>query len=177
MTDTLTFQGSLLDLVADGPSFDPTFQGLRRHHLPDGAWVDRLPGWVQGGDRLYRAAEAHLPWRTGVERIRGDDVARPRLVATVDRDRLPDELRVVGDLSDVLSERCRAATASRSIRSASTSTATAATASRGMATGSHETSPKPPSRSCRSVSPDRSGCGRGAAARACPGRSVAATCW
>lgn len=105
MTDTLTFQGSLLDAVGDGPSFDATFAGLRRHHLPQGAWVDRLPGWVEGSDALYQAAEAHLPWCTGTERIRGADIARPRLVATVDRDRLPDGLAVVGALADALSAR------------------------------------------------------------------------
>lgn len=105
MTDTLTFQGSLLDTVADGPAFDPTFAGIRRHHLPDNAWVDRLPGWVQGADHLYRAAEAHLPWTTGTERIRGEDVARPRLVATVHRAALPADLHLVGGLSDALSAR------------------------------------------------------------------------
>ena len=104
MTDTLTFQGSLLDQAA-APDFDPAFDGARRHHLPDGAWVDRLPGWVRGADQLYRDAERHLTWQSGTERIRGADVARPRLVATVHRDELPSGLQVFANLSDALSER------------------------------------------------------------------------
>jgi alkylated DNA repair dioxygenase AlkB len=105
MTDTLTFQGSLLDTVDDAPTFAADFAGMRRHHLHDGAWVDRLPGWVRSADRLYTAAELHLPWHSGTERIRGMDVPRPRLVATVDRDALPAGLDLVGQLSDALSAR------------------------------------------------------------------------
>lgn len=104
MTDTLTFQGSLLDQVA-APSFDRSFTGVRRHHLPEGAWVDRLPGWVRGADLLYQDAERHLTWRTGTERIRGADVPRPRLVATVHRDDLPPTLAAIADMSDALSAR------------------------------------------------------------------------
>lgn len=105
MGETLTFQGSLFDLATAEPAFDGAFAGLRRHRLPDGAWIDRQPGWVTGADRLYRDAEAHLPWRTGTERIRGTEVARPRLVANVDRDALPDDLRLLGLISDALSGR------------------------------------------------------------------------
>lgn len=105
MRDTLVFQGSLLDQAVAAPTFDATFAQLRRHRLPDRAWIDRQPGWVSGADRLYKAAEAHLPWQAGTERIRGADVARPRLVARVVRDALPSDLDVVGRLSDVLSER------------------------------------------------------------------------
>ncbi|MBW3603694.1 MAG: alpha-ketoglutarate-dependent dioxygenase AlkB [Actinobacteria bacterium] len=105
MSDTLTFQASLLDQTTAEPTFDPTFAHLRRHRLPDAAWIDRQPGWVSGADQLYQAAEAHLPWRTGTERIRGSEVARPRLVASVDRDALPPDLRLLGLLSDALSHR------------------------------------------------------------------------
>lgn len=104
MSEMLIFQGSLLD-QAERPSFDRRFSGIRRHHLLAGAWVDRLPGWVRGGDQLYRDAEAHLDWRAGTERIRGNDVPRPRLVAAVHRDALPPALGVIGGLSDALSER------------------------------------------------------------------------
>lgn len=105
MANPLVFQGSLLDTMAAAPGADEDFAGLRRYHLPDGAWVDRLPGWVRGADQLYQAAERHLPWRTGTERIRGVDVPRPRLVAHVDRDTLPPGLELVGELSDLLSGR------------------------------------------------------------------------
>jgi alkylated DNA repair dioxygenase AlkB len=105
MTDTLAFQASLLDTIAATPAYAADFAGLRRHSLPGGAWVDRLPRWVRGADALYDAAERHLPWRTGTERIRGADVPRPRLVATIERQALPPELRLLGEVSDVLSER------------------------------------------------------------------------
>lgn len=105
MTDTLTFQGSLLDVATAAPAIDPTFAGIRRHHLPDGAWVDRLPGWVRGADLLYHAAERALTWHHGTERIRGADVPRPRLVATAHRDRLPAELDLFGQMSDALTRR------------------------------------------------------------------------
>ncbi len=105
MASPRTFQGSLLDVVADAPQFDPAFAAIERHHLADGAWVDRLPGWVRGADQLYRTAEACLPWQKGTERIRGADVPRPRLVASVQRDALPDGLSLIGDLSDALTDR------------------------------------------------------------------------
>lgn len=105
MADTLTFQASLLDTIAAEPAYAADFAGMRRHHLPGGAWVDRLPGWVRGADALYDAAELHLPWRTGTERIRGADVPRPRLVASIARQALPPALTLLGELSDVLSER------------------------------------------------------------------------
>ena len=105
MADTLTFQASLLDTIAAGPAYAADFAGMRRHHLPGGAWVDRLPGWVRGADALYDAAELHLPWRTRTERIRGADVPRPRLVASIARQALPPALMLLGELSDVLSER------------------------------------------------------------------------
>ncbi len=105
MSDTLTFQASLLGEPAATPSIDRAFGGLQRHRLPNGAWVDRLPGWVTGADSLYRTAEAGLDWRTGSERIRGQHIPRPRLVASVDRARLPAELHLFAAMADALSQR------------------------------------------------------------------------
>ena len=105
MTATFAFQGSLLDLPDARPSIDGGFDGMRRQHLPDGAWVDRLPGWVTAADMLFTTALEALEWREGTERIRGVEVPRPRLVATPGRERLPDGLEVLGDMSDALTER------------------------------------------------------------------------
>lgn len=104
MTATLTFQGSLLDLDA-APSFDRRFSGIRRHRLPAGAWIDRLPGWVAAADGLFTTALDALDWHEGTERIRGTEVARPRLVATARQDRLPARLDVLAEMSEALSER------------------------------------------------------------------------
>jgi alkylated DNA repair dioxygenase AlkB len=105
MTATFAFQGSLLDLPGAAPSVDRAFRGMRRQHLPDGAWVDRLPGWVTAADVLFTAALDALDWHEGTERIRGTDVPRPRLVATPQRQRLPGGLEVLADMSEALSER------------------------------------------------------------------------
>ena len=105
MAQTLTFQSSLLDAVEQAPSIDPTFAGMRRHALPDGAWVDRLPGWVRGADRLFATALDALDWREGTERIRGADIPRPRLVASPARDQLPDDLALFDQMSAALTQR------------------------------------------------------------------------
>jgi alkylated DNA repair dioxygenase AlkB len=105
MTATLTFQGSLLDLTGGAPAIDNTFSGIRRFRFPDGAWVDRQPGWVMAADQLFTTALDALDWRQGTERIRGADVPRPRLVATPDRDHLPSGLEVFADMSQALSDR------------------------------------------------------------------------
>jgi alkylated DNA repair dioxygenase AlkB len=44
----------MLDLPADGAgSLEPLPGRLRRHVLTAGAWVDVLPGWVHGSDRVF----------------------------------------------------------------------------------------------------------------------------
>jgi len=105
MTATFAFQGSLLDMADAVPSIGGDFGGIRRQHLPDGAWVDRLPGWVTAADVLFTAALETLEWREGTERIRGGEVPRPRLVASPERERLPAGLEVLADMADALSER------------------------------------------------------------------------
>ncbi len=105
MTATFVFQGSLLDEAATTPAIDRAFAEMGRHHLPNGAWVDRLPGWVQGADALYRTAEAALDWQAGDEQIRGRRIPRPRLVATAHRAHLPAELSLFAEMADALSER------------------------------------------------------------------------
>ena len=80
--------------------------GVRRHDLPDGAWIDRFArlgcgapirstvppnDTCRGAPAPSASAGAHVP--------------RPRLVASVDRAALPDELDVVGKLADTLSQR------------------------------------------------------------------------
>lgn len=105
MTDTLAFQSSLLDTVHADPRIDPAFGGLRRYPLPAGAWIDRLPGWVSGADAVFEATLAHLDWREGTERIRGAEVPRPRLVASVDAALLPPQLRLLAEMSAALTHR------------------------------------------------------------------------
>lgn len=107
MTATLSFQGSLLDPPGATPAIDATFAGIRRHRLPERAWIDRLPQWVAAADQLFATAFEALEWREGTERIRGAEVARPRLVATPPADRLPAGLSLLGDMAEALSDRYR----------------------------------------------------------------------
>lgn len=73
-----TWQPTLLGL-GDAPTFDRAFDGARRRFLGRGAWVDVVPGWVQGADALFEQVLAEGRWkhrtRTMWERV----VDEPRL--------------------------------------------------------------------------------------------------
>src|SRR3954453_9389928 len=36
---------------------------VTRHHLSHGAWVDHLPGWVQGSDQVLEVLLGSIGWR------------------------------------------------------------------------------------------------------------------
>ena len=61
-TAHLSWQPSLL-AGGDEPDFDPTLERARRRFLGRGAWVDHVPGWVQGADRLFDQVLAEAPWQ------------------------------------------------------------------------------------------------------------------
>lgn len=101
----MAFQGSLFSQIEEPEGFDPSFGEMRRIDLGEGAWIDRQPGWAADPDGLFMAALEALDWKEGVERIRGEDVARPRLVASFGRQEVPAGLEVVEDMSAALSSR------------------------------------------------------------------------
>jgi alkylated DNA repair dioxygenase AlkB len=73
----LTWQPSLLGDAT--PAFDPTLAGLRRRDLGAGAWLDELPGWVGGADRLFvRIADA-ASWSAHERPMYDRIVPEPRL--------------------------------------------------------------------------------------------------
>lgn len=109
MDRDLSFQGSLLALAETGEQFDGSFGGIERIDLSHGAWIERRERWATGADDLFVAALDALEWREGVERIRGEEVDRPRLVASFDRTDLPASLGVIAEMSEALSERYRVA--------------------------------------------------------------------
>lgn len=109
MDRDLSFQGSLLALAETGEQFDGSFGGIERIDLSHGAWIERQERWATGADDLFVAALDALEWREGVERIRGEEVDRPRLVASFDRTDLPASLGVIAEMSEALSERYRVA--------------------------------------------------------------------
>lgn len=85
------------------PDIDERFAGLRRHELADGAWLEVLPGWLSGADRLFTALLAAAPWRGDDIRMYDRILPQPRLTCRWHRgrDELPDPVlaRMAGALS------------------------------------------------------------------------------
>ncbi|MDB4959541.1 MAG: Alkylated repair protein AlkB [Myxococcales bacterium] len=76
-----------LDLFATGaPAFDAEFRALRRTTLAQGAWIDHVPGWVQGHDALFDELEQTLGWRHETMHMYDRVVDVPRLLAHVPAD-------------------------------------------------------------------------------------------
>ncbi len=105
MVSDVSFQGSLFSPGLQSEQFDRAFGEMERIELAEGAWVDRQPGWAADHDNLFLATLEALDWQEGVERIRGMEVARPRLVASFGSGDLPGGLEVVGEMSETLSAR------------------------------------------------------------------------
>ena len=74
------YQPSMLDLADAGPSLGPLPGGQRRHVLSRGAWVDHLPGWVQGSDAVLDTLLAEVPWRAERRTMYDTEVDVPRLL-------------------------------------------------------------------------------------------------
>lgn len=91
---TAAFQASLLDVErADGLSSLPT--SVTRQQLRDGAWVDTVPGWLHGADRLFERLRDTVPWRAERRQMYERMVDVPRLLAFYDEIQpLPDALLV-----------------------------------------------------------------------------------
>jgi alkylated DNA repair dioxygenase AlkB len=75
----LPWQPSLL-AVADEVDVDLSVDGARRRFLGQGAWVDHVPGWVQGADSLFDTILTTAPW--------GPEQQRPMYDRIVDVPRL-----------------------------------------------------------------------------------------
>jgi alkylated DNA repair dioxygenase AlkB len=71
---------------AGEPRLDPTFTGLRRLALGAGAWVEHLPGWLEGHDAVFGTLRQTTRWEHHQRRMYERLVDVPRLVAT-----LPDD--------------------------------------------------------------------------------------
>jgi len=72
-------QGSLFD-QADEIRLGP-LTGVRRTELGDGAWIDLLPGWLEGADALFEELVTAVPWRAERRQMYERNVAVPRLLA------------------------------------------------------------------------------------------------
>lgn len=83
-------QESLLEPV-DRPPGLSTLHTIRRDELGHGAWVDVLPGWVQGSDQLFWRLVDAVPWRAERRQMYDRTVDVPRLLSFYDESAtLPD---------------------------------------------------------------------------------------
>ncbi|MER7844448.1 alpha-ketoglutarate-dependent dioxygenase AlkB [Kitasatospora sp. NPDC096077] len=87
MHGTVHLQPSLFEAAAD-PRLGP-LDGLQRLPLGDGAWLDVLPGWLRGADRLFEQLATTVPWRAERREMYERTVDVPRLLASYAADDEP----------------------------------------------------------------------------------------
>lgn len=90
-------QPSLLGLGR--PEVDPSFAGVQRTELADGAWIERVPNWLDGEQTLFDELVETAPWETQRRPMYDRMVDVPRLVATVPVDRYDVVHRAAGVLA------------------------------------------------------------------------------
>ncbi len=74
---SLAHQPSMWDL-AEEATLGPL--AVTRHHLGRGAWVDHLPGWVQGSDEVLEVLLGDIGWRADRRQMYEREVTVPRLL-------------------------------------------------------------------------------------------------
>ncbi|GAB3662233.1 alpha-ketoglutarate-dependent dioxygenase AlkB [Nocardioides korecus] len=77
---SLDFQASLLDGPTTGVG--PLAGRVRRTQLDRGAWVDVLPGWLEGADQVFADLVEQVPWRAERRTMYDGVVDVPRLLHT-----------------------------------------------------------------------------------------------
>jgi alkylated DNA repair dioxygenase AlkB len=68
------------------PKLDPGLAGVRRILLGAGAWIEHLPGWLEGHEALFDLLRATTRWQLQRRRMYERIVDVPRLVATIPDD-------------------------------------------------------------------------------------------
>src|SRR3954471_9611955 len=76
---TLAHQPSMWD-VAEEAVLTPLTGRVTRHVLSRGAWVDHLPGWVEGSDHVLEVLLGDIGWRADRRQMYEREVAVPRLL-------------------------------------------------------------------------------------------------
>lgn len=80
-------RGQQVSLFGGGePRIDGSFRSARRLALDATAWVDHVPGWVEGYDTLFAELERAMRWRSEERPMYDRIVPVPRLLASVPRD-------------------------------------------------------------------------------------------
>jgi alkylated DNA repair dioxygenase AlkB len=103
----VTYQSSLLDLPTGHPRLGHLSGRVTRTTLTRGAWVDLLPGWVEGSDDLFVKLVDEVPWRAERRQMYEHVVDVPRLLSWYgEGDAIPDPL--LTDARDALCAHYRA---------------------------------------------------------------------
>ncbi len=85
----MAYQPSIFDLD-ENPWLGPLTGHVERTMLSEGAWIDRLPGWLRGSDAVLDAMLTLVPWRAERRPMYDRVVDVPRLLSWYgDRDLLP----------------------------------------------------------------------------------------
>ncbi|HMG43853.1 MAG TPA: alpha-ketoglutarate-dependent dioxygenase AlkB [Acidimicrobiales bacterium] len=96
---TLTWQPSLLDAIE--PDFDPAFASADRRDLGSGAWLEVVPGWVEGADALLAKVLSTASWSEHERPMYDKVVVEPRLTTGL----WFDPPSPIGEMADALTER------------------------------------------------------------------------
>lgn len=68
------------------PGIDPAFAGTERTELAHGAWIERLPGWLQGEETVFDTIVGSTTWHANRRPMYDRMVDVPRLTASLPRD-------------------------------------------------------------------------------------------
>lgn len=93
------WQPSLLDVTPLG--FDSELRGASRCDLGSGAWVDEVPGWVEGSAALFDLVLGAAPWAEHERPMYDRMVVEPRLTTRM----WPDPPSPVAEMASALSAR------------------------------------------------------------------------
>jgi alkylated DNA repair dioxygenase AlkB len=70
----------------DEPSVDPRFARARRIALDEGSWLEQVPGWVDGHERLFEELRDGFAWSAHRREMYDRVVDVPRLTASAPAD-------------------------------------------------------------------------------------------
>lgn len=105
---TTPLQPTLLG-ADQAPGIDRDFATASMRQLGEDAWVEVVPGWVTGSDRLFDAVLDAGQWASHEMVMYDDIVVQPRLQTTWHMGELPADLDVLRAMGAALSARYRTA--------------------------------------------------------------------
>jgi alkylated DNA repair dioxygenase AlkB len=73
------YQVGLFDDVPT--TIDESFNGAVRLHLDATSWIEHVPGWISGSERLFHDLLRSAPWQQRTRWMYTQDVTEPRLTA------------------------------------------------------------------------------------------------